>query len=146
MKRREKGVSLIELLFVMGFLVGISIPVYHFIDTTIRIIARTRLEIKINEYIRGKMDRICQRKIWNMPLGVTRIKKNEVHPDLRNVVVFDKESPIIRLSYGRDIITKVKDKEILKVEIFIKWKTFMIKEGRSIIKKKRLIAYKAKLR
>lgn len=145
-KKKQKGVSLIELLFVMGFLTVIAVPVYNFIDTTIRIINRTRIEIKMNEYIRSKMDRICEDKVWNMPLGITYIKKNEIHPDLRNFVIYDQESPIIKITYGRDIVTKERDTEIRKVKIRIKWKTMMIRNGKQIIKEKKLTAYRANLR
>ncbi|MDI6786088.1 MAG: type II secretion system protein [bacterium] len=144
--KRQKGISLIELLFVMGFLTGVAVPVYSFIDTTIKIINRTRIEVKMNEYIRSKMDRICEGKIWNMSLGITHIKKNEIHPDIRNIVVYDQESPIIKISYGRDIVTKEKDSEIKKVKIRIKWKTMMIANGKQIIKEKKLIVYKVNLK
>lgn len=144
-KKRQKGISLIELLFVMGFLAGVAIPVYNFIDTTIRVISRARIEMKMNEYIRSKMDRICESKVWNLPLGITHIKRNEIHPDLRKFVVYDKKSPVIKISYGRDIVTKRRDREVRKIEIKIKWKTMMIRNGKQIIKEKKLVVYRANL-
>ncbi|MBU0599824.1 hypothetical protein KKB84_02955 [bacterium] len=144
--KKEKGVSLIELLLVMGFFVGIAIPVYNFIDTTVRIISRSRLEVKMNDYINSKMGRVCEDKIWDMPLGLNRIEKNEIHPDLREIVIFDQESPIIEISYGRDIITKEVDSEIRKITMNIKWRTTLVKDNKPLIKQTKLITYRANLK